>query len=315
MLAVLCMLCVAQATAACAALLTTKVTTTCIAAAVCICCCMQCCKTILSAPSLFKVLSTCRCLCCSLGFATLEYLSCLRHVPKVNPMNMLPLADSVCLCMVIDCLIKTMNAAAISGPCASLACQFMLGLQVTEAFVLSLPVYLLMYEKVQSDDEQHAMVQQARAARDFTPGAYTAVSTRYAPEQRSAAAAAAARIKDQTNTPAMTPLEERNALMGGPNKKTRNHSNARKARKQARKQAARRARLDCIIMNEPGSPCGTQVTQGSGRARWIGIHRLSAQDPAPQPMETLSAGSAASLSDSSAPRAARSIQSCKSRIE
>ena len=156
MLAVRCMLCVAQAIAACAALLTTKVTTTCIAAAVCICCCMQCCKTILSEPSLFKVLSTCINLCCSLGFATLEYLSCLRHVPKVNPVNMLPLADSVCLCMVTDCLIKTMNAAAISGPCASLACQLMLGLQVTEAFVLSLPVYLLMYRVVMSSMPWHS---------------------------------------------------------------------------------------------------------------------------------------------------------------
>ena len=178
-----------------------------------------------------------------------------------------------------------MCAAAIARPCASLACQFMLGLQVTEAFVLSLPVYLLLYEKVQSGEEQHAMVQQQPgAARDFRSGAYSPLPATTAPDQRPAAAAAAARIRDQTNTPAMTPLEERNALMGRPSTNTRTQSNRRKEKK-ARQKAARRARLDV----------------------------LSAQDPAPK---ALSAGSVASLSDSSSsPQAARSIQSCKSRIE
>ena len=163
----------------------------------------------------------------------------------------------------------------------------MLGLQVTEACVLSRPVYLLLYEKVQSGEEQHAMAQQQPgAARDFTPGAYSPTPAISAPDQRPAAAAAAARIRDQPNTTpaAMTPLEERNALMGGPGTNTRTQS-TRKKEKKARQKAAQRARLDL----------------------------LSAQDPAPK---ALSAGSVASLSDSSSsPRAARSIQSCKSRIE
>ena len=147
---------------------------------------------------------------------------------------------------------------------------------------------MLMYEKVQSDAEQQAMThQQPGAARDFTPGAYTALPTAHAQDLRpAAAAAAAANIKQQYNTQpaALTPLEERNALMGGPGKRSRNRSSTRRARKHTRQQAALRPQLDVS----------------------------SAAHPAAAPLETASAGSAASLSGSSSPaRSDRSSQSCQ----
>ena len=168
------------------------------------------------------------------------------------------------------------------------ACQVMRGLQVSEAFVLSLPVYMLMYEKVQSGAEQQAMThQQPGAAGDFTSGADKALPTSYAPDLRPAAAAAAANIKHQYNTQpaAMTPLEERNALMGEPSKhKHRRYSKGQIAKKEAKRQAAQRERLALP----------------------------SAQHPATVPLETASAGSAASVSGSSSPaRSARSTQSCQ----
>lgn len=46
----------------------------------------------------------------------------------------------------------------------------------SEMYVLSLPVYMLMHEKVQSEEQQIMMQQQLGAAREFRAGVFTSVS-------------------------------------------------------------------------------------------------------------------------------------------
>ena len=134
------------------------------------------------------------------------------------------------------------------------ACQFMRGLQVSEAFVLSLPVYMLMYEKVQSDAEQQAMThQQPGAARDFTSGAYTALPTTHAPHLCPAAAAAAANIKHQCNTqPAATTRPWRSAMPsweGQANKSTGSTAKNRLPRRKPGGRLPRGCNLICHLLH------------------------------------------------------------------
>lgn len=46
----------------------------------------------------------------------------------------------------------------------------------SEMYVLSLPVYMLMHEKIQSEEQQIMMHQQLGAAREFRAGVFTSVS-------------------------------------------------------------------------------------------------------------------------------------------